>query len=326
MMYAPRMMLIGSTGRHTGKTLLACELIKKLGGRHGVIAAKVTTVQERNGPCPRGGEGCGVCSDLTDTYCLTEETEPGGPKDTQRLFAAGAETVLWLRVLRKHLAEGASKLLEKTGGAFVLCESNSLRTVIEPGLFLVCHSNKEGSMKASAADVEALADFRITFNGETFDNDCSAIDIRDGQWVVPYDAAAVMLARGDAAEQATLQDWQDFLAPHFRQVIVSRAEQTQSGRGLLPRILSAVEASEHDLTFVTACETPAVDLRGLRRLFREVRKDYDAIVPITPDGVEPLFGIFHKRAIPALRAGIDANESSLQRFLTRLETAYVEQT
>jgi len=320
MMYAPRMMLIGSTGRHSGKTLLACELIKKLRGRHRVIAAKVTTVQERNGPCPRGGEGCGVCSDLTDTYCLTEETEPGEAKDTQRLFSAGAETVLWLRVLRRHLAEGASKLLEKTGDAFVLCESNSLRTVVEPGLFLLCHADKDRSIKASAAAVESLADYRIMFNGETFDNDCSAIDIRQGEWVLPYDAAAVILSQRDAAEQATS------LGPHFRQVIVSRNEWAPSSPGLFPRILSAIEASKHELNFVTTCDTRAVDLRRLRRLFREAGKGYDAIVPVTPDGVEPLFGLFHKRAIPALSAGIVENESSLRRLLTRLRTAYVEQT
>ncbi|HUW60101.1 MAG TPA: NTP transferase domain-containing protein [Candidatus Bathyarchaeia archaeon] len=320
MMYVPRMMLIGSTGRHSGKTLLACELIGKLRGRHRVIAAKVTTVQERNGPCPRGGEGCGVCSDLTDTYCLTEETEPGEAKDTQRLFAAGAETVLWLRVLRDHLAEGASKLIEKTRDAFVLCESNSLRTVVEPGIFLLCRSTKEASIKASAAAVESLADFRVAFNGNAFDNNCLAIDIRQGEWVLPYDAAAVILDQRDAAEQAAS------LGPHFRQVTVSRGEGTPWGRGLLPQILSGIEASEHALNFVTACDTAAVDLRGLRRLFREAGKGYDAIVPVTPDGVEPLFGIFHKRAIPAFRAGIEERESSVQRLLTRLRTAYVEQT
>ncbi|MCX5771403.1 MAG: hypothetical protein NTZ09_14205 [Candidatus Hydrogenedentes bacterium] len=320
MIYAPRMLLIGSTGRHSGKTLLACDLIKKLNGRHGIIAAKVTTVQERNGSCPRGGEGCGVCSDLTDTYCLTEETEPGVAKDTQRLFAAGAEKVLWLRVLRDHLAEGAAKLLEKTRDGFLLCESNSLRTVVEPGLFLLCRSDREVSVKASAAAVESLADFRVTFNGETFDGNCPAVDIGGGDWVLPYDAAAVILAQRGAAEQAAS------LEPHFRQVILSLGGQAQRGYGLLPRMVSAIEASRHDLNFVVMHDAPGVDLRGLRRLFREAGKGYDAIVPITPDGVEPSFGIFHKRAIPGLRAGIEEPELDLQRLLTRLRTGYVEQT
>ena len=94
MIQAPNMLMIGSADRNSGKTTFACALIAHLSGRHEIVAAKVTTIQERDGTCPRGGDGCGVCATLDGRFCITEETVRGGTKDTQRLLDAGAFKVL----------------------------------------------------------------------------------------------------------------------------------------------------------------------------------------------------------------------------------------
>ena len=68
MISIPNMVMIGATGRNTGKTMLAAELIRHLRREHHVIGIKVTAVGDRGEPCPRGGQGCGVCTSLTDPF------------------------------------------------------------------------------------------------------------------------------------------------------------------------------------------------------------------------------------------------------------------
>ena len=74
--------MIGSAGRKSGKTELARRLIKKFREKGKVVGLKVTTIREKDGRCPRGGEGCGVCSSLEGTFSLTEEHNGTSSKDT----------------------------------------------------------------------------------------------------------------------------------------------------------------------------------------------------------------------------------------------------
>ena len=67
----PRMLLIGSMGRDSGKTLVACSVIIRLKGEHKVVGLKVSTIHTNERRCLRGGEGCGVCTSLEEDYCLT---------------------------------------------------------------------------------------------------------------------------------------------------------------------------------------------------------------------------------------------------------------
>src|SRR5690554_3529769 len=149
----PDLLLIGSSGSNVGKTELACRVIGTLAPRLPVVGIKITAVSERNGKCPRGGEGCGVCSSLEGPWCITrEEADPraGSRKDTVRLLAAGARRVYWLRVLRECLREGLEELFERIDGESVggtvplVAESNSARTVLVPGLFLMIRDETGG--------------------------------------------------------------------------------------------------------------------------------------------------------------------------------------
>jgi len=183
MIQAPRMLLIGSTGRNAGKTGLAAEIIRRFSGRLPVVGVKVTAIDERNGRCPRGGRGCGVCSSLTGEFCITDEKDAPQGKDTRRLADAGAARVYWLRVLKSRLEEGARALLETIGGrAWVVCESNSLRTVLEPGLFLMVTPARPAAVKPSAAAVLNRADATIPFDGAAFGFDIDNVTVTDTGW------------------------------------------------------------------------------------------------------------------------------------------------
>lgn len=180
------MLMIGSAGANVGKTELACAILRKFSSvKPDIVGIKVTTINEKNGQCPRGGEGCGVCSSMDGAYLITEETDPASSKDTSRLLAAGAERVYWLRVLRKNIDEGFAALVEQLGPtATSVCESNSLRLAVRPGLFLVAESKSGGTWKPSALEVKNFADRIIVSDGRNFDFDIDDIKLENGRWLL----------------------------------------------------------------------------------------------------------------------------------------------
>jgi hypothetical protein len=181
-----KMLMIGSAGANVGKTELACAILRKFSRIDpDIVGVKVTAINEKKGQCPRGGEGCGVCSSLDDAFLITEETDTSSGKDTSRLLAAGAARVYWLRVLRSHIDQGLAALFEVLGtNVSSICESNSLRHVVEPGLFLVAESNSSGTWKPSALQVKKFADRIIVSNGGNFDFDIDDIKLENGRWML----------------------------------------------------------------------------------------------------------------------------------------------
>jgi hypothetical protein len=153
--------LIGGTGRNAGKTTLAVALIKKLRDAGSPVnAAKVITVEQKGSLCPRGGKGCGACA-LESDFVLCEEQDARTGKDTAQLLAAGAGRVFLLRSLKQALAEAFSTMREKAGDAPLIVESNSLRTVMKPALFVML-SAANTPPKPSARAVMQSADIIIS--------------------------------------------------------------------------------------------------------------------------------------------------------------------
>ena len=183
MIKIPGMLMIGAGGRDAGKTEFACSIIRKFNSLHDIIGIKVTTIEQLNNGCPRGETECGVCSSFSGHYCLTEETDSQSNKDTCKMLAAGAARVFWLRVLKSHLEEGVKALLSGVGdNAILVCESNSLREVVEPGLFVMVENSGEKTRKPSAESAAGYVDRFISFDGEKLDVDPDEIELVEGKW------------------------------------------------------------------------------------------------------------------------------------------------
>lgn len=168
--HIPNMILIGATARNSGKTTLALSIIKKFKSRVPVFGLKVTTIAKRNGGCIHGGEGCGACSSLKDAnFEIAEEKNDSGNKDTSMLLAAGAQRVFWLKVLFSHLDEGIEAVLKMIPeGSLIICESNSLRKIVEPGVFVMVKNSEDSFVKKSAEEVIGQAD--IIFENQFTDD------------------------------------------------------------------------------------------------------------------------------------------------------------
>ncbi len=328
MIAAPNMLLLGSAGRHAGKTEFACHLIRREVALRSVVAVKITTVRDREAGCPRGGKGCGVCSTLRYPYALTEETHATGHHDTVRMKRAGAAPVFWLRVLQEHMREGLDALWSRIPPeACVVCESNAARTVVEPGAFLVLREAARSDSKRSCADVMEGADRIILFRGGGWDFSPDGCRFEGGRWFVPAEATAAVLAGGQSRRMGVDKSLLIYRGKPLLEHIVGQLHRLadevligsndpirhgvlgvrvvpdeEPGQGPLMGIFSCVRAARHDRVLVTACDIPDLPVDLLRDLLRQARHA-DVVLPRHSDGrLEPLPAVYTRRALPALEA------------------------
>lgn len=142
------MVMIGATARNSGKTTLAEALIKHYSEKYNVIALKISGIHE----------GTDEETSLKNGYELTEENDRSGIKDTSKLLNAGAKKVFRLRNNKEGLLDGFNEFLKyMSGDEFIVCESNSLRNFVEPGIFIMM-KNPTADIKPSAQAVIKFAD------------------------------------------------------------------------------------------------------------------------------------------------------------------------
>lgn len=168
LMQCDHMILIGATGRNSGKTTLATNIIKEYKDKAPIIAFKLITVRDQGDICPRGGKGCGICKGLKGGFDIVEEVNEG-TKDTMLLKKSGAKHVYLIRALTDHLKEAIEEALTYVPkNSLILCESNSLRHVLKPACFVMIHSNASSEIKPSAQSVMELADIVLEQDNEGF--------------------------------------------------------------------------------------------------------------------------------------------------------------
>jgi len=349
MMSLPNMLLIGSAGRDAGKTEFAAALIGHLAPRTGLIGVKATVIRRNDGSCPRGGRGCGVCSSLRGPYEITAETSCDSGKDTSRLLAAGAERVFWLRVRQDSMAEGVRALLDTAGReALLVCESNSLRHAVKPGLFIMVRRINQ-PFKQSAAAVRCWADRIVTSDGERFDLDIDTIRPGGGRWALMEDAAAIVLAGGRSGRmkqdksllriggQTMIERVCGQLRNDFRDVlVVADAAEKYSflglrvvrdriqGCGPLMGIATGLEESPRDLNLVVACDMPELDISLAHRMLGLAR-DRDIVVPRSADGLpEPLFAVYRKSVAAQADHLLASGERRIRPLFDHCRTGYVD--
>lgn len=179
----PTLLLVGSAQRDNGKTRFACEVIRRVSRRTPVLGLKVTVIRGVESACPRGGAGCGVCGQVRLGYELCREHQADDLKDTRRMVAAGASEVWWLRVREDAVEEGIQALWREVDVTRpVVGESNSLRRALVPGLFVMIHDEGRQGWKGTAREVAALADLRVSTDGERHHPGPGAVDFVDGAW------------------------------------------------------------------------------------------------------------------------------------------------
>lgn len=163
------MLLIGSTTKGTGKTKLACDIIRLFCKTENITAVKITPSDESSLP--------------KNDFLLTEEKNTTAKTDSSKFLKAGAKRAYWLKVRKDSLQKGFDALLKTIGSnSIIVCESTSLRKIVEPGLFLIVKRNEETNLKPSAVDVRQFADRIVTFDGKKLDINLDEIKLEDSKW------------------------------------------------------------------------------------------------------------------------------------------------
>jgi molybdopterin-guanine dinucleotide biosynthesis protein A len=320
------LIIIGATGRNTGKTEFACRLIERYSKDFPVVGVKVTAINRNEGGCPRGKESCGVCDSLTGEFSVTEETRSDKLKDTSKMLKAGAQKVLWLKVdhrcLEKGFAELARHLPEQ---ALIVCESNSLRKVVEPGLFLVIRKAHEKRIKKSCFEVIHFADKIVSFDHPSWDVAPDRVQVKNGRWILKEQATAIILAGGKGSRmggidkglipiggQPLITHIIRQLEDHFDEIIIGTNEAGQyaflnhktvpddiKDQGPLMGILSCLKASASEVNFITACDIPVMNIRLIRNMIN-LSAGVGAVMPVAGnDKYEPLYAVYRKSVIKA---------------------------
>jgi molybdopterin-guanine dinucleotide biosynthesis protein A len=353
MFHVHNMIMIGATGRNTGKTEIACRLIKKFISSYTVIALKVTTVKETDGKCHGGDERCGAYSSLAANYSLTEEVSDNPQKDTGKMHAAGAHKVYWLEVKKEYLTEGIEKFLKLISNEpeeIIICESNSLRTVVKPGLFLINQNIRESSIKPSCQDVLSHHDYMIHFDSEKFVFDIDAADINyvGKRWSVRENATAIVLAGGNSSrmgEDKSLLVADNFpliekivhqLTGHFQEIIIGANDlekyrflnlpvvpDLEKGKGPLMGIYSTLLQSNHEINFVVACDIPDLNMDYVKQLLRQARC-HEIVVPTWSDGkFEPLFAVYNKSILDKVKKLLESGQRKIGLLFESADVKYL---
>lgn len=143
-------LLIAGTGRNSGKTALACQVIESFAPA-GVTAVKISPHFHNN---PKGPDVVASTSSCT----IYRERNKDGMKDSARMLKAGATEAYYIEVTDANLKEAFEKLLDIIPhSAPLVIESPALRKKIKPGVFLIVDHPETRNKKEDVLEMKSLA-------------------------------------------------------------------------------------------------------------------------------------------------------------------------
>ena len=92
--------------------------------------------------------------------------------------------------------------------------------------------------------------------------------------------------------------------------------------GPLGGLVAGLAASPSALLAVVAVDMPLAS-PAVFRLLATLRRDEDAVVPVTSSGLEPLHAVYAHRALASLRASLEEGRLGLRAALARLSVRQV---
>ena len=155
-----RLLIVGGTGRNTGKTEFCCRLIAKISRCADVYALKVSAILPDE--ALYHGDHRGLKGNR-----LFEELRHDTDKDSSRMLRAGASRVFYLQGDDNNIRAGYREFTRQVPDhSVVVCESNSLATIVRPALLVVVTS-AAGPVKPRSRPLLESADLMVISDGRT---------------------------------------------------------------------------------------------------------------------------------------------------------------
>jgi molybdopterin-guanine dinucleotide biosynthesis protein A len=90
------------------------------------------------------------------------------------------------------------------------------------------------------------------------------------------------------------------------------------GSGPLAGIQAALSRAATPCVFVAACDMPNLDRALIKHLY-SLAAGYDAVIPVSAKGWEPLHGVYSRTALPVISTALAAGTRKLQTVLATLK-------
>jgi hypothetical protein len=169
------LILVG-TNRNSGKTSLACELIRANSSDFKPVGIKISPhfheVMEWEEVLLRN-----------DQCMIIRETRNNTGKDSSRMLSSGAHAVYYIQVWDNNLKAAIDYLTPYLPeDQPIICESGWLRRIIEPGCFIILNRKGNVQMKENIADYKNLPHLWMEFEDPGFDRDPGTIKFKAGTW------------------------------------------------------------------------------------------------------------------------------------------------
>lgn len=178
----PNMIMIGGNSRNAGKTTLACNIISRFSAEQEVIGLKVTSIR------PEEERFHGNHQEKTPVeFSIFEELDMNSQKDTSKMLKSGASQVFYIRtedVFIEHaILHFRSKYINNQP---IVCESRSLRKLINPGLFLMILKSANHQETKDVSDYLPKADkvFHFGENQEEISRFIASLHFEQGKFTV----------------------------------------------------------------------------------------------------------------------------------------------
>lgn len=88
-------------------------------------------------------------------------------------------------------------------------------------------------------------------------------------------------------------------------------------------LYTGLRAAETNWIFVAPCDMPYPDGKIVTRLL-ENRNGFDAVVPRTPDGYEPVFALYHKNCLTQMEAMLQQNQYRIYDFYQSIAIRFLD--
>ena len=178
-MVIPNLLIIAGTGNKSGKTTLACRIIKQFATLK-VAAVKITPHFHETTP------GL-ILIEENEGYAIYRETNPGIAKDTSRMLRAGAADVFFAKTTDRSVSAAFETIMRMIPeGVPMVCESPVLRKFIQPGLFIIMVSKNNNNNK----DIKLLSGLpHVEFDLEFLErNQYLPVIFNNGAWDTTHKA------------------------------------------------------------------------------------------------------------------------------------------
>jgi molybdopterin-guanine dinucleotide biosynthesis protein A len=165
-----------------------------------------------------------------------------------------------------------------------------------------------------------------------------------------FNATAIILAGGKSSRMGgsdkallpvngipMIQHITDQLSGEFRQILIGAGDtekyaflghpvisDQQKDMGPLMGILSCLEASAHDINFVTGCDIPVMNMELIRQMIT-MAGEFDIVMPRHgEDQYEPLFAVYRKTCVEYARNAIGEGKYRITEMLKYARAGYVD--